>query len=314
MVVIGYSTSGGKWAVMAVDFLQGLIMVSVTLLVCFLALREVGGISVYFGHFSDPGIARDFQFVKEPDQFDTGRFSLKWIIAIFFMQIWSQIGLATGSRFLAVKDGTEARKASLLALALMAVGTAVWFIPPMVARFLYEDAVLAQPIDNPSNSSYAFLARQLLPEGLMGVMIAAMFAATISSMDTGLNGVVGLIIRKMIPRARGIMGKPVEMRAGVEMFLCRAFTVVIGLVIVGYAMLFAAQKEIILFDAYLFMGSIIGIPVAFPLVMGMLVRKLPRRSCFLIAVGCLAPSLYSIYDQHIHGNAWTIQDLNGPTA
>lgn len=63
-------------------------------------------------------------------------------------------------------------------------GTAIWFFPPMVARFLYSDEIMAQAIENPANTSYSFIAGKLLPNGLMSVMIAAMFAATMSAMDT----------------------------------------------------------------------------------------------------------------------------------
>ncbi|MFA5687564.1 MAG: hypothetical protein WC959_00185 [Kiritimatiellales bacterium] len=47
LVVLFYSLTGGSWAVMATDFLQGLILVPMTLLVCFLCLQKTGG----FGGF-----------------------------------------------------------------------------------------------------------------------------------------------------------------------------------------------------------------------------------------------------------------------
>ena len=73
-------------------------------------------------------------------------------------------------------DPSTLEGAAWLACGLMAVGSLVWFFPPMVARFLYGDAVMAQGINDPATTSYAFIARELLPNGLMGIMIAAMFA------------------------------------------------------------------------------------------------------------------------------------------
>ena len=48
IIVTFYSTSGGKWAVMATDFVQAMVMLSITILVCFLSLRAVGGFSGVF--------------------------------------------------------------------------------------------------------------------------------------------------------------------------------------------------------------------------------------------------------------------------
>lgn len=134
VVVVAYSTVGGRWAVMATDFVQGVIMMVITTVVAILALQHIGGLGAFFGYFTDPRFAEDFKLVKEPGQFSNDRFTLKWIVVIFFMTLYHQISLVTASRYLAVKDGREARRASILAFVLMALGSAIWFLPPMVAR------------------------------------------------------------------------------------------------------------------------------------------------------------------------------------
>lgn len=306
-IVIFYSTSGGKWAVMATDFVQGLLMMSITMLVCFLSLHKIGGLEQFFSFFSDPKFADDYKLVKEVGQFEQDRFSLKWIVVIFFMQIWNQISMTTAERYLTVKDGREAKKASLFAFVLMAIGSLVWFIPPMVARFVYGDEILAQSIDNPAESSYAFIARELLPNGLMGIMIAGMFAATMSSMDSGLNGAAGTIMRNIFPRIRKSLGYQHPLADKTELRLCQLFTILLGGLIISFSLLFAGQSELILFDAYLLIGSLIGIPIGVPLVLGLWLPHLPRWSYFLIFGACLIPSAYSIIDQHLYGTEWTIQ-------
>lgn len=307
-IVIFYSTTGGKWAVMATDFVQSLIMFSITILVAVLALIKIGGIGEFFSYFSDPKFADDFKFVKEPGQFPDDKFTYKWIIAIFFMQFYSQISLNSVSRFLSVKDGKEAKKASFLALGLMLIGCFIWFVPPMAARFLYGDEIMAQAIENPANSSYAFIALKLLPNGLMGIMIAAMFAATMSSMDSGLNEQVGIIARNAIPRLRSALGFHNELPAKTELLICKIATLMLGGIIITYSILFATNKEIVLFDAYMIIGSIVGIPIAFPLLCGLWIKKLPSWSFFAIFGGCLIPSIISIYDAQVNDNPWTIQE------
>ena len=70
-VVVFYSTTGGKWAVMATDFVQGIIMIPITLLLCYLALVKIGGFGPLFSYFSEPAFAQDFRFVKDPASFRT---------------------------------------------------------------------------------------------------------------------------------------------------------------------------------------------------------------------------------------------------
>jgi Na+/proline symporter len=307
-VVISYSTMGGKWAVMAADFAQSLVLFSITILVGALAIIKIGGVGEFFSFFTDARFAEDFRFVKEPDAFPTGRFSMKWIVVIFFMTIYQQISLNAGDRYLTVRDGKEARKASALAAVLMAVGTIIWFIPPMVARFLYQDEILAQEIENPSNSCYIYIARELLPNGLMGIMIAALFSATVSAMDSGLNVQVGIIARNMVPALRRLFGYAGELSERGGLILCKVLTLAIGLLIISYALLFSLNKELILFDAYLTVNSIIGIPLVFPLIAGLWIRKVPWWSYFAITLICMIPSGFAYYQEWFLGIEWTIQD------
>ena len=305
-IVVLYSTTGGKWAVMATDFVQGLIMMVITVVVAVLALNEIGGIGSFFSYFSDPRFVEDFKFVKDPGQFPGDKFTWQWIIVIFFMQLYGQISLSSAGRFLVAKDGREAQKAAWLAMVLMAFGSLVWFLPPMVGRFLYEAEINGLSVGNPSNGSYAYMALKLLPNGLIGIMIAAMFAATMSSMDTALNGQVGIVVRNMIPRIREKMGKP-PLKPATEMWLCRFLTVVLGCIIIFYSLLWVYQKDIVLFDAYLAIASIIGIPLGFPMLAGLWLKKLWKYSYFLIISACLLPSAYAFYDTNVNGMAWTIQ-------
>lgn len=308
LVVVLYSTMGGRWAVMATDFVQAVILYAITAVVAILAIRHIGGIEAFFSYFSDPRFAEDFKLVKDPGQFSNDRFTLKWIIVIFCMSVYQQISLVTAGRFLTVKDGREARRASLLAMVLMAGGSLIWFLPPMVARFMYGEEILAQGLANPAESAYAYLAIKVLPNGLLGVLIAAMFAATMSSMDSGLNAQAGAIVRNLIPRLRSGLGLNPDLPEKTQMRICYISTLLLGAVIIGYSLLFATQKEIILFDAFLTIGSIIGIPIGFPLMAGLWIRRLPSWSYFIIFGACIIPSLISFYDARVNDHPWTIQD------
>lgn len=307
LIVVFYATLGGKWAVLANDFVQGIILFPITILLAVLALDHVGGIPAFLGYFSDPLFARDFAWVKEPGQFPGDAFTLKWVVMIFLMQLYAQVSITQAGRFLAAKDGREARRAAWLAAGLMVVGTLVWFVPPMVARFMHAEAINALDVGKPAESAYAFIAAQLLPNGLMGVMIAAMFAATLSSMDAGLNEQAGIIVRNLIGRLRGHLGRP-ELAAGREVLLCRVITLVLGTFVITMSLLLSAQDDFPLFEAYFVIATTVGIPLGFPLLSGLWIRRLPPWAYPAIFGACLLPSLYALYDGKVNGTPWTIQD------
>jgi len=279
----------------------------ITVVIAVLALNEVGGLGALFSYFSDPRFAEDYRFAKLPGAFPNSKFTWHWIIIALFMQVYGQVSLSSAGRFLVAKDGREASRAAWLAMVLTIFGICVWFLPPMVGRFLYETEINALPGADPANGSYAYVALQLLPKGLIGIMIAAMFAATMSSMDTALNGQVGIIVRNIIPRLRERLGRP-PLQAASEMWLCRFLTLVLGGILIFYSLLWVLQQDIVLFDAYMAIASVIGIPLGFPMLAGLWFRRLWKWSYFLIVVACLLPSAYAFYDSTVNGAAWTIQD------
>ncbi|MGF1450587.1 MAG: sodium:solute symporter [Opitutales bacterium] len=311
IIVIGlfvmiYSTSGGKWAVVATDFVQGLIMMAITVVVMILSLNDIGGIGGFFEGISRPDIAEDYRFVKEPGAFEANKFSLLWIIVIFFNTMHYQVSLTASGRFLMAKDGNEAKKGAWLAAILMAGGAAIWFIPPMIARVLYGDEIMAQTIDNPAAGSYAYIAFKLLPAGLTGLLIAAMFAATMSSLDSALNGQVGTVVRNIIPRFLEWRKLP-PMSQRLEVSLCRILTLALGALIIWYSLQWAKQTEIVLFDAYLVISSVVGLPLGLPMLAGLFVRRLWKYSYFVIAGMCLLPSLWAFVSENYFDQNWTIQ-------
>lgn len=307
-VVICYSVTGGKWAILASDFIQGLILFSITLLVAILCYIKIGGLDAFFSYFDKPEFINDFTLVKEPNQFKNSEFSAHWMFIIFFMTAYRQLTLASADRFVSAKSGQDARYAAFFGAALIGVGSLIWLFPPMVARFLYAEEILAQDIKDPATTAYSFIAAKLLPNGLMGVMTAAMFAATMSSMDSGLNRQAGVIARNIVPRLRTLLGYSKPLSNKHEVLMCRILTLFVGLIVLGYSLWYATAENLELFQAFQIVSSVIGIPLLFPLFIGLWVKRIPSWSYFVIFVCCAIPSAISYYDRSVNLNPWTIQD------
>ena len=306
VITVIYTTAGGTWAMLANDLIQGLILFGMTLLIAVLALIKVGGIGAFFAFWHDPRFAADFAWVKPAGHFAGDRFSLKWLVVLFAMQFSGQVNLTSLGRYLSAKDGREAQRAALWAMVLMTVGNLVWFIPPMVARFLYSAEVAAAPLSDPAASAYAVAAKHVLPHGLTGVLIAAMFSATMSAMDAGLASQTGVLVNNVLPRFRQALGRG-PLAAERQILYCRVVTVILGIVLTGLGLLLSTQHHFSLFDAYLLVASIIGLPMIVPFLAGLAIRRLHHRAFFIIFTTALLPALYSLWTEHRGAPAWSIQ-------
>ena len=216
LVIVCYSVSGGSWAVLATDFLQTLILLPTTLLVAWLSLEAVGGIGGLFEAIELRGLSADFAFFKskghisgfEQAALSVGLFTWGYHITNLTGSAVNAVNLNEATKFFAVKTGQEARKAAILAGTLRLFGSFIFFIPPIVARILMEDKVSAvEGIGNKADAAYAVIAMELLPTGLIGLIVVAMFTATMSSMDTGLTANAASITKNLYPALCRLIGR-----------------------------------------------------------------------------------------------------------
>jgi len=307
VITVAYSTTGGMWGVMATDVVQGVIMYGMTILMGVLCVMEVGGVSAFIQNYQQMVAEGSFTFVKESGQYANDRYTGLWLVMAFVMQIISQVHLGAANKFLAAKDGREASRASWFCMSLMAIGVVVWFIPPMVARFLYADEVMAMAVGEPTTTSYAVAAAHVLPNGLLGVMIAAMFSATMSSMDWGLNTTTGVVVNNFLLPLRKWMGKA-TLSDLVQLRLCRSITILLGIFIICIAIGLSRQTRFAMFDSYMIIASIVTVPITLPLLAGIFVRRMPGWYYFVMLGGGLIMSIYTVVDERMNANVWALQE------
>lgn len=290
LIVLTYSFFGGSWAVMGTDFVQGLILVPVTLFVCFLCLRELGGVGALFQGIQETGLAREFRMFNTVEFQDrVSDFTIAWALAMLMKNIPGQISLITAVRYFAVKDGKAARKAAILDCALSTTGLLFWFIPPITARLLYESQVMAMPLANPAESAYAVAAMEVLPVGMAALMVVAMFAATMSNLDTGLNRNAAIFTMNIYPQACRIFGYT-PLAGHRLMRLGQAWTLLLGASIILVALYLSMQEGAGVFDFMLQVGAVLGMPMAVPMLLGLLIRKVPGWTAMLCITVTAIPS------------------------
>ncbi|MCC5021829.1 MAG: hypothetical protein J6386_03070 [Candidatus Synoicihabitans palmerolidicus] len=187
-VVLGMTLFGGAWAAIAGDFVQMLVLMPVTLVAAFLALREVDGVGPLVEQLPEAHL-RLGDLWSSP-------LMLVWTAAIFIKQYINTNNLFDASRYLCVRDAHHARKAAGLASILFVVGPVVWLLLPLVSRVLYPDlGALFRGLNNPSEGAFAAICIATMPAGMIGLLVSGMFSATMSSMDSGLNRNAGIFVK-----------------------------------------------------------------------------------------------------------------------
>jgi Na+/proline symporter len=196
-----------------------------------------------------------------------------WVIGTFVHKFVSLNNMQDSYRYLNVKDEKQSRKAALLASGLMLIGPIIWFIPPMAARVLSPDLAVEFPeVKNPNDTAYIFAAMQVLPSGMMGLLVCGLFAATISSMDSGLNRNAGIFVRCFYQHVVKDPSPRHLLRVG------QLASAVFGVFIILIAIFVNQLKGLDLFDLMMYFGGMIAVPYSIPLLWVIILKKTPPWS------------------------------------
>lgn len=283
VTVVFMSMTGGSWAVIASDFIQLLVLVSICGALCYKTLThpELGGLEEIWE--KGPAQHRDWGLYIRP----------KILIPMFISNVFLSFLYLTnvadrGVRFLAVKDEPEAKKAALFFWFQSAFMPMLFTLPPVACAVLYPDLTdLFPALKNPEEGAYVAMAMLLLPKGLLGLLICGIFAANMSAMDTGLNRCSGIFVRDFY--ARYINREASEHH---KVRIGQATTAFLGMVMMGIAAAFFHIREMNLYDVYMHIWGVVGTSLGVPMIMAIVVRKTPPWSCWsTVIVGVVTTTI-----------------------
>jgi len=267
LTVLFISVIAGAWGVVASDFIQTLVVAVISVACAIVALVEVGGPVNLVSNFPSG-------FVMGPN-LNYGL--ILFCTFLFFLpkQLTTIMNLNESYRFLTAKDSENAKKAALLTTILMGVGSFVFFIPPWATAILQPDAATAYGDlgNKAADSVYLTFARNFMPVGTVGLLVAGLFAATMSSMDSALNKTAGIFVRSVYQPLLTRLGKESDDRR--QLRIGRIVSLVNGFLVIGMAMVFLSMKELSLFDLMMSVTTMIQMPLLLPLILGMLVKRTP---------------------------------------
>ncbi|CAH8218425.1 sodium:solute symporter family transporter [Vibrio aestuarianus] len=264
VVLVIMAVTGGSWAVVASDFMQMLVIMAVTITCAIAAYFHGGGIGNIVENFNG-----DFMFGNNLNYVSI---FILWVVFIFVKQFGVMNNSINAYRYLCAKDSENARKAAGLACILMIVGPLIWFLPPWyVSAFMPDFAAQYASMGNKAgDAAYLAFVQNIMPAGMVGLLMSAMFAATMSSMDSGLNRNAGIFVCNFY---QPILRKNATQKELV--MVSKLTTVMMGIIIIAIGLFINSLRHLSLFDIVLNVGALIGFPMLIPVLLGMWVRKTP---------------------------------------
>ncbi|MBK1856228.1 Na+:solute symporter [Verrucomicrobiaceae bacterium 5K15] len=261
-IVVLYTMIGGLWAVLMTDVLQFIILNLAVLFVVPLALGRVGGVSGFIADAPE-GF---FNLVNEAEGY-TVFFLVGWAAIHFFMigAEWAFV-----QRYLCVPTKKDARKSTYLFGILYLVSPILWLLPPMIYQVIDPGADPEQ--------AYILSCKAVLPIGMVGLMLAAMFSATASMVSSQLNVFSGVLTNDIYKPLAKKTDSSSMVKAG------RFFTIFLGALLIFIAL------EIEKFGQ---------------------VKDLIISITSLMVVPLLAPSIWGLFSRRINGRAVWITGLSG---
>ncbi|WP_138416091.1 sodium:solute symporter family protein [Sinomonas gamaensis] len=257
-VTLIYSTIGGLWADALTDFGQFVIQFVAGIAMLVFSLIKLGGVSAIGDIWTKLPASHSLPFA--------GDYTLPFFLAYILISTISYNGGTwnLAQRFIASPTGSAARKSLILSGALYLIWPLVLFFPMWAAPLILPN--LAHP-----DQSYALLTQQLLPVGLIGLVVAGMFSHTMAMTSSDANAISAVVVRDIIPALRGSrqpLSSRLELAAGrISTFLFIGLSMIIALT----ADSFGGVLGLII----LWFGALVG-PIAVPMLLGMLK---PFRRC-----------------------------------
>jgi Na+/proline symporter len=189
-------------------------------------------------------------------------------------------------KYLIVKDGRDARRVTLMGIVAMIVLTPMWMIPAMGAVVLHTDLAGAYPaLRNPTEAAYVAMAQTTLPPGLVGLLVCAIFSASLDNLSGAINVAAGVLVRNFYIR---VIDPAASDRR--QVWVGRALSVLGGLAMIGVALTFDHFSQLPLYQMVLLLAAAIGLPPAVPMFLGLFVRRAPWWSLWSTLVIGLATS------------------------
>ncbi|MFN4180096.1 MAG: sodium:solute symporter family protein [Armatimonadota bacterium] len=190
-VAFFYTILSGLWGVVLTDLVQFVLAMTGAIWLAIAALGAVGGSAMLVQKLSQQGLADRLAFVPSPANYDV------WIAFLTYILVqWWAVGRPDGEGYIAQRIlATKNERNAVLSFLWFAFAHYVlrpwWWMVVALASLLIMPQ-MQKPLGD--EGAYPAMMIQLLPPGALGIMVAALLAAFMSTMDTHLNWAASYLV------------------------------------------------------------------------------------------------------------------------
>lgn len=291
IVIVGFAVIlltllGGMEAVIWLDVIQGFLLIAggiITLIV--IALKLKGGLGTVFSTAGAEG-----KISLGPFDWDFVHLTF-WVMAIngiFYAVQKYGTDQTVVQRYLTAKSDVEAKKASIMGV-LMVVPVWTMFMLIGTALFVfYKMSSNALPEGIRDDAVFPIFILTEMPVGVIGLIISALLAAAISSLDSDLNCLAAVGVDDFYSRFKKNATDKQKLRFG------KLFVVLsgIGAILVAITFVSSGDKGVlgIVFMLYaIFSGGIVGI-----FLLGIFVPRANKQGLYVGIFACILFTAYAL--------------------
>ncbi|MCB0322297.1 MAG: sodium/solute symporter [Bdellovibrionales bacterium] len=240
-----YGSFGGLRAVVWTDVLQGTLFLAVGAYTLHFLIQEVGGVAVVWGSLETSGKLRLFDLrtdLLDPDFWRTPYTFWGAVLGGF------TLGVATHGtdqdmvqRMLACRTSREGKR-SMVLVGLLEIPVALLFVSlGLVLWSYYQLHPGMAPAEGASVFPHFILTT--LPTGLKGLLVTAILAAAMSSLDSALNALASVTITDFVLPLRTRLDEGASLHAAAIMLLSKISSVAWGGMLIGVAVVLGRYHQ-----------------------------------------------------------------------
>ncbi len=271
MLATAYTVLGGIEAVVWTDVVQVLVLIGGAIVCIGVVALEVGSL----GEIVSIATANDKFNMVTPGWAPTQKVLWVMILGTFFTNLVPYTtDQAVVQRYLITKSEKQAA-ASLWANFWITTPTALLFFGLGTALFTFYHTRPDLAVPAHADRIVPWFVVNELPAGVAGIVVAAIFAAAMSSLDSSMNSIATALVTDFVRRFRTSITDRQCLR------IARWATLVLGFLGTGIAMVLATINIEYLFDFFLTAIGLIGGPLAGIFILGIFAPSANARGALI---------------------------------
>lgn len=269
VLILIYTAVGGLWAVIITDVLQFVVLTAAVLIVVPLSVDKIGGFENLIS--------------KAPDGFFSlvsGEYTWGFLVAFGLYNLFFIAGnWAYVQRYTSVATPRDAKKVGWLFSGLYAVSPLIWMLPPMLYRILNP-----QLEGLADEGAYLMMCKEVLPVGMLGLMLGGMVFATSSSVNTTLNISAGVLSNDLYKHFKPDSSSKELVKVG------RIATVGLGIITIFIALMVPLMGGIV--EVVMSVAALTGGAMFLPSLWALFSKHLTGRIALGVTITTLAINLF----------------------